>query len=334
MDDRITSAHGGGGEKYRELVHEVFLPAYSNEYIEPLGDSALLPGARKIAFTTDSYVVKPLFFPGGDIGSLAISGTVNDLAVSAAVPKYISVGMVIEAGFEIKTLKKIVSSISNTAKKAKVSVVTGDTKVIESRGNGDGIFINTAGVGVFPEGRSIPPQKIEAGDRIIISGPIASHGTAVLLEREKIGFSSKIKSDAAPLNRLVERALERGQNSVRAMRDPTRGGVAAVLNEWVTPDTDIVLYGDSGLARPDVCAVCNILGLDPLIIANEGVIMFAVAKDFAQSVLDGIKKDPKGKAAVIAGEVRKGTGSVYSATEFGSYRRIITPRGELLPRIC
>lgn len=333
MDDRITSAHGGGGEKYRELVREVFLPAYSNEYIEPLGDSAVLTGARKIAFTTDCYVVKPLFFPGGDIGSLAVSGTVNDLAVSAAVPKYISVGMIIEAGFEMQVLKKIVSSISNTAKKAKISVVTGDTKVIESE-RGDGIFINTAGVGIFPEGRSVPPQKIEAGDRIIISGHIASHGTAVLLEREKIRFSNKIKSDAAPLNRLVERALKRGQNAVHAMRDPTRGGVAAVLNEWATPDTDIVLYGEAGLARPDVSAVCGILGLDPLIVANEGVIMFAVAKEFAQSVLDSIKKDHNGKDAVIAGEVRKGTGSVYSATEFGSYRKIITPRGELLPRIC
>ncbi len=334
MDDYITLAHGSGGEKYRELVREVFLPAYSNEYLDPLTDSAILQGSEKIAMTTDSYVVRPLFFPGGDIGSLAVSGTVNDLAVSGACPKYISVGMILEAGLETAVLKKAVSSIARTAKEADVHIVTGDTKVIESRGGSDGIFINTAGVGVFPEGRAVPTQKPEDGDLIIISGYAASHGMAVMAEREHLEFSPPIQSDAAPLGKLVQEVLQNKNNTVHAMRDPTRGGVAAVLCEWAATDTDIYIYDSAVPVRPDVSAACRLLGMDPLFIANEGIIMFAVPESCAESVLLSIKNNEKGKNAVIIGEVKKGSGAVYAKTEVGSKRRIIMPRGELLPRIC
>jgi hydrogenase expression/formation protein HypE len=333
MDDFITLAHGSGGEKYRELVQQVFQPAFSNEYLNPLTDSAVLKGADRIAMTTDSYVVRPLFFPGGDIGRLAVSGTVNDLAVSGACPKYISVGMILEAGLEIDTLVRIVDSMARTAEEAGVCIVTGDTKVVESK-SADGIFINTAGLGVFLPDQTVPAQKIAAGDCIIISGYAASHGMAVMTKRENIEFSPSIESDVAPLGKLVNAVLENSNHSIHAMRDPTRGGVAATLCEWVTADTDIILYDNAVPVRPDVSAACRILGLDPLYIANEGVILFAVPKDCAKSVLESLQKEPNGKNAAVIGEVRKGNGKVNAVTELGSHRRILMPSGELLPRIC
>lgn len=333
MESKITMSHGSGGEKYRELVQEIFLPAYCNEYLSPLTDSAILTGKEKIAMTTDSYVVKPLFFPGGNIGSLSVSGTVNDLAVSGAIPKYISVGMIIEAGFEIKELKKIVDSISDTAKKAGVKIVTGDTKVVESK-SADGIFINTAGVGVFPSDRKIPAQKIKAGDKIIVSGSIASHGMAVMNARNNLGFIPPIESDAAPLGNLVNAILKNGDYIVNAMRDPTRGGVAATLCEWVTPDTDIFINQSSVPIRPDVSAACRLLGLDPLHIANEGVILFSVPENCANHVLSVLRKEKYGRDSAIIGEVREGSGTVSAVTNFGSKIRIMMPKGELLPRIC
>ncbi|MDP4132509.1 MAG: hydrogenase expression/formation protein HypE [Bacillota bacterium] len=334
MDDKIMLAHGSGGEKYRELVKEIFLPAYSNEFLNPLNDSAILTGGEKIAMTTDSYVVKPLFFPGGDIGSLAVSGTVNDLAVSGAYPKYISVGMILEAGLSMSTLSKIVDSIARTAKEAGVQIVTGDTKVIENRGSSDGIFINTAGIGIFPKGRAVPQQKIEVGDRIIISGYAASHGMAVMAKREDLGFLPPILSDAAPLGDLTAAVLNNKNHIINAMRDPTRGGVAATLCEWVTTDTDIILYDNSVPVRPDVSAACSLLGLDPLFIANEGIILLCVPESCAESVLTSLKSNKHGEYARIIGEVRKGNAAVKAVTEFGSYRRIMMPSGELLPRIC
>lgn len=334
MDDKITLAHGSGGEKYRELVREVFLPAYSNEYFDPLNDSAVLKGSAKIAMTTDSYVVRPLFFPGGNIGSLAVSGTVNDLAVSGAHPEYISIGMIIEAGFETAILLKIVESVASTAREAGVRIVTGDTKVIENKGTSDGIYINTAGIGIFDSEQKIPPQRIEAGDRIIISGYAASHGMAVMNEREHLGFSPPIESDAAPLGKMIETVLKNQNNTVHAMRDPTRGGVAATLCEWVTQDTDIILYENALPVKPDVSAACKLLGLDPLFIANEGIILLSVPENCAESVLDSLKSTEHGKNAVVIGEVRKGSGRVIAETGFGAHRRIFMPRGELLPRIC
>ena len=334
MNEKITLAHGSGGEKYRELVKEVFLPAFSNEFLSPLTDSAILLGGQTIAMTTDSYVVRPLFFPGGDIGSLAVSGTVNDLAVSGAIPKYISVGMILEAGLDMSVLLKIVDSIASTAKKAGVHIVTGDTKVIENRGGPSEIFINTAGVGIFPPGRTPPPQKIESGDRIIISGFAAAHGMAVMAEREHLGFSPPIESDAAPLSGLVDQVLSAKNAVVNAMRDPTRGGVAAVLCEWATPETDILLYEADVPVRPDVSAACRLLGLDPLFIANEGILLFAVPASSVNSVLSAIKSHELGQNAKVIGEVIKGSGSVFAVTEYSSRRKIFMPRGELLPRIC
>lgn len=333
MDEVITLAHGSGGEKSRELVEQLFLPAYSNPYLNPLTDSAILTVSEKIAMTTDSYVVRPLFFPGGDIGRLAVSGTVNDLAVSGACPKFLSVGMILAAGLEISVLQRIVKSIADTAKEAGVQIVTGDTKVVEQN-SADRIFINTAGIGVFPAGRSVPPQKIEAGDCIIASGFIASHGMAVMAERNNLGFMPAIESDVAPLGKMVDAVLQENGNLVHALRDPTRGGVAATLCEWVTADTDILLYDQELPMRADVRAACKILGLDPLFIANEGVVLFAAARSCAQNVLSALQKDPHGSHAVLIGEVRKGSGKVYTITEFGSRRRILMPRGELLPRIC
>ncbi len=334
MDDVISLAHGAGGEKYRELVAEVFLPAFKNEYIDPLGDAAILPGAEKIAMTTDSFVVRPLFFPGGDIGSLAVSGTVNDLAVSGASPRYLSVGMVIEAGFSVSTLHRIAESMAHTAESAGVRIVTGDTKVIENRGLPDGITVNTAGVGVFPPDWEIPSQRIAAGDKIIVSGCIASHGMAIMNERNRLGFSPPIESDAMPLAGMVQNVLADTECTVHAMRDPTRGGLAAVLCEWMVHGCDIVLYNGAVPVRKDVSAACALLGLDPLYIANEGVIVFCVPSGCADRVLSRLHDTPQGKNAVIAGEVRQGRGAVLEETEVGSLRAINMPRGELLPRIC
>lgn len=332
MQKKITLAHGSGGEAYRELVQEVFLPAYSNDILKPLTDSAICSAGEKIAMTTDSYVIKPLFFPGGDIGRLCVSGTVNDLAVSGAYPKYLSVGMIIEAGFEMETLVCIVKSIAMTAKEAGVSIVTGDTKVVEG-GSADGIFINTAGIGVFTQDRQPLPQKIAPGDKIIISGYMGSHGMAIMAVRENMGFTPPIESDVAPIAILVDRVLQNGCK-VNAMRDPTRGGVAATLCEWVTVDTDIALYDSMLPVRPDVSAACGILGMDPLYIANEGIMLLSVPDPYVEQVIASLHSVDSGKNAAIIGEVKKGCGNVYAVTDYETSRKIMMPRGELLPRIC
>jgi hydrogenase expression/formation protein HypE len=332
MQKKITLAHGSGGEAYRELVQEVFLPAYSNDMLSPLTDSAVCGAGEKIAMTTDSYVIKPLFFPGGDIGRLCVSGTVNDLAVSGASPRYLSVGMIIEAGFEMEALVRIVKSIAMTAKEAGVSIVTGDTKVVEG-GSADGIFINTAGIGVFTEERQPLPQRIAPGDKIIISGYMASHGMAIMAARENMGFTPPIESDVAPIAALVDRVLESGCK-VNAMRDPTRGGVAAILCEWVTRDIDIAIYNSMLPVRPDVSAACEILGMDPLYIANEGIMLLSVPPSYAEQVLLSLHSVEDGKNAAIIGEVKKGCGDVYAVTDYGTKRKIMMPQGEMLPRIC
>lgn len=332
VEKTITLAHGSGGEAYRELVKEVFLPAFSNDILRPLTDSAICAAGEKIAMTTDSYVIKPLFFPGGDIGRLCVSGTVNDLAVSGACPKYLSVGMIIEAGFEMETLKRIVKSIAMTAKEAGVAIVTGDTKVVEG-GSADGIFINTAGIGVFTKDRQPLPQKIVPGDKIIISGCMASHGMAIMAARQNMGFTPPIESDVAPIASLVDSVMQNGCK-VNAMRDPTRGGVAATLCEWVTPDTDIAIYDSMLPVRPDVSAACEILGMDPLYIANEGIMLMSVTAGYSEKALTSLRSEKLGKNAAIIGEVKAGSGNVYTVTDYGTKRKIIMPQGEILPRIC
>lgn len=332
MQTKITLAHGSGGEAYKELVHEIFLPAFSNEYLRPLTDSAVCRAGEMIAMTTDSFVIKPLFFPGGDIGRLCICGTVNDLAVSGAYPRYISVGMILEAGFEIEKLIRIVDSMAITAKEAGVFIVTGDTKVVEG-GCADGIFINTAGVGVFTAERPPLSQKVALGDNIIISGYMASHGMAIMSARENMGFTPPIKSDVAPISALADTVLKKGC-TIHAMRDPTRGGVAATLYEWITPETDIEIYNKSIPIRPDVSAACDILGMDPLYIANEGIMLLSVPARYAEIVLTALHSVHEGKNASIIGEIKKGCGNVYALTDYGTSRRVLRPKGELLPRIC
>jgi len=340
MQDKITLAHGSGGQACRELVEEIFLPAFSNNMLNPLTDSAVCEAGEKIAFTTDSFVIKPLFFPGGDIGRLSICGTVNDLAVSGAVPKYISVGMILEAGFETDVLRRIIASMAETAKEAGVSIVTGDTKVVEG-GSADGIFINTAGVGIFSKNRPPLTQKAMPGDKILISGNMASHGMAVMAAREKMEFSPPILSDAAPLAALADGVLQKGFE-IHAMRDPTRGGVAATLCEWVYDGIDIAIYDECLPVRSDVSAACRMLGLEPLLIANEGIMLLSVPERFALQTLTALRSTKIGKDAAIIGEVKevkevkegKKGGNVYAVTPWGTSRKIILPRGGLLPRIC
>lgn len=332
MTQIVTMAHGSGGAAYRELVEEVFLPAFHNEYIAPLTDSAILEGASRVAMTTDGYVVQPLFFPGGDIGRLAVCGTVNDLAVSGATPRYLSSAMVIEAGFPVETLRRIVRSMADTAREAGVSIVTGDTKVVPS-GACDGIHITTSGMGVFPEGAFIPPQRIEAGDAIIISSFIASHGMAVMAERGKMGFSPPIESDVRPMNQAVRGVLAAGVRP-RAMRDPTRGGVAATLCEWACGSFDILIEEDALPIRSDVAAACAILGIDPLYVANEGAVLFAVAQEDLFKTLDALKCLSYCEQAAVIGGVCAGAGMVAARTRIGTFRRIAPIYGEQLPRIC
>ena len=310
----------------------MFALAFSYEYLITLSDAAICQASERIAMTTDSYVVKPLFFPGGDIGRLCISGTVNDLAVSGACPKYISVGMIIEAGFDLSSLARIAQSMAETAMEAGVCIVTGDTKVVEG-GSVDGIFINTAGIGVFSDERPPLNQKILPGDRIILTGYMASHGIAILAAREEIHFTPPVESDVAPLAALANAALNTGC-IINAMRDPTRGGVAATLCEWAHDNTDIEIVDRSLPIRPDVSAACGILGMDPLYIANEGIMVLSVPECHAENVLAALQNNPLGEHAAIIGQVKKGHGHVYTVTEVGTKRKVMLPQGELLPRIC
>ncbi len=332
MTDKITLAHGAGGELYRELVEDVFVPAYGNETLGQLNDSAVCPGAGKIAVTTDSFVISPLFFPGGDIGRLSVCGTVNDLSVSGAVPAYLTVGMIIEAGFETEKLKKITASIAAAAKEAGVKIVTGDTKVVES-GKADGIYINTAGVGFFSPEKPPVTQQPCPGDVVIASSFLGEHGTAVMTARAGMSFSPAPKSDVRPINGAVAALLESGAE-VHAMRDPTRGGAAAVACEWCRGrQIDIELNSElpvSGITA-DVCAL---LGIDPLFVADEGAFIASVKAEDAEKALSALKKHPYGENACVIGRVSEGTGKVWRQTELGVRRRITLPAGEILPRIC
>lgn len=333
MTDKITLAHGSGGELYRQMVNEIFLPAFSNEIYAELNDSAVCRGADKIALTTDSFVVNPLFFPGGDVGSLAVSGTVNDLSVSGAKPLYLTVGMIIEAGFETEKLGKICSSIAHTTAEAGVRIVTGDTKVVE-KGKCDGIYINTAGVGVFDEIHKPVSGHICEGDVIICSGCIARHGTAIMSARHSLSFEPAPVSDAAPLFELTD-ALAKAGIEIHAMRDPTRGGVAATLCEW-TENTALDIVVDSCSLPVDrrTESVCSMLGIEPMNIANEGVILFSVPKAEASRTVDILRALKHGADASLCAEVESGSGKVYMLTEIGAKRRVLMPSGEILPRIC
>ncbi len=333
-EDKVLLAHGGGGIMMRELV-SMIVGRLRSGTDGPLQDSAILDmRAGRIAFTTDSFVIDPLFFPGGDIGHLAVCGTVNDLAVSGAVPRVISLSFIIEEGLEMETLGRICDSIAATAAEAGVAVVTGDTKVVE-RGKADGIFINTTGIGTMPDGIDLSSAGARPGDLILVNGTIGDHGLAILSLRQGIDFGSELRSDTAPLSRLIVPMLE-SVEGIRAMRDATRGGLAAVLNE-IAGDSRVSVWIDEGSIpiRESVRSGCELMGYEPMHIANEGKFVTVVDPDQAEKALDFMKAHDLGADAAVIGEVKEEpAGTVILRTSFGGERVIDVPYGDLLPRIC
>jgi hydrogenase expression/formation protein HypE len=336
-DSKVTMAHGGGGRQARELITGLFRKHFGNPVFNQLNDSALLvlpAGRRNICFTTDSFVVKPLFFPGGDIGKLAVCGTVNDLSVSGAAPLYISCACVIEEGFPLRDLDRIARSMKDAAAKAGVKIVTGDTKVVE-RGACDGIFINTAGIGLLRKEARLSADLIRPGDKVIVNGPLAEHGLAILASREGLGFGSKIASDCASLEKLTAAVLSSGAK-IRFMRDPTRGGAAAVLNEIVeNRDFGIMLEEDRIPVSRGARALCELLGMDPLYIANEGKVIIIAEAAGAEKILNKMYNNALGRGSRIIGEVvSTPKGRVTIRTSTGGTRILDMPSGDQLPRIC
>ena len=333
-EDKILLAHGSGGKLGHDLVEKGFLPAFDNPLLSRLDDSAVFEARGRLAFTTDSYIVTPIFFPGGDIGKLSVCGTVNDLAMSGAVPLYLSLSFIIEEGFPLSDLGNIVNSIKDAAEEAEVKVITGDTKVV-NKGSVDKLFINTAGVGVVPDGVEISGSNAKPGDKLILSGPLGHHGIAVMSEREGLKFATQVKSDCAPLNRLVAEMLE-VSGDIHCLRDPTRGGLATTLNEFATQSgVGILIYEDWIPVRDEVEAACEMLGFDPFHVANEGRLVAAVAPDDTEKVLKQMRQNKYGTEAAIIGEVRgEHPGKVVMRTRLGASRIVDMLVGELLPRIC
>ena len=331
MSKKILTAHGAGGKLSAELLHEIILPAFDNEILHELHDGAKI---GTLAMTTDSYVVRPIFFRGGDIGKLSICGTVTDLAVTGAVPKYISVGVILEEGFDIDALKKIVASMAAAAREAEVKIVTGDTKVV-GRGQADGIFINTAGVGELIDGVDISAKKICAGMKVLVSGTLGDHATTILAERHGLELPEEIKSDCAPLNKMIREML-RVEPKIAMLRDATRGGVAAVLNEIArAANVGILLDEEKIPVREEVRGVCDILGFDVLELANEGKIVAVVPAESAEKILSVMRKNIYGVDAAEVGEVvANSAGRVGLRTGLGGVRIVDMPAGELVPRIC
>ncbi len=334
--DTVTLAHGGGGKVTHRLIEQILLPALDNPALRELHDGAVVSWQHgSLALSTDSYVISPPFFPGGDIGSLAVHGTVNDLAMCGARPRYLSLAFILEEGFLLKDLWKILVSIRRACDEAELIVATGDTKVVE-HGKGDGIFINTTGIGERVSGVEISPRRIEAGDRLLLSGSIAEHGIAIMSVREGLEFETALESDTAPLWPLVEAILERAGRQVHALRDATRGGVASVLNEMaMAAGVGIVLDEAAVPVRESVKGGCEILGLDPLYVANEGRFVAFVAADAADDVLAAMRDHPLGREACLVGEVvAEHPRVVRLRSRFGGSRVLDMMSGEQLPRIC
>lgn len=330
---KITLAHGSGGSVMHDLIKDLFIKNLSNTFLNRLGDSAFIDaGGGKLAYTTDSFVIDPIFFPGGDIGKLSVCGTVNDLAVSGARPRYLSCGMIVEEGFDYKDLEKITLSIKSACRKAGVSIVAGDFKVVE-KGAVDGIFINTSGVGEVLRDARLSLRHIKPGDKVIINGTIGDHSAAVLLAREELKFRSRVLSDCTPLNNLVASIICK---DIRFMRDPTRGGVATTLNEIAAGSGYNIRIDEPHIPmKESVKALCEILGFDPLYMANEGKLLAVVSAAAAPRVLYRMRKHPLGKNSMIIGEIEKKKDSrVYLKTNIGGTRIIDMLRGEQLPRIC
>jgi len=333
--DRILLDHGSGGRISNNLITEMMLPAFNNPVLSKMEDGASLDiGGGRLAFSTDSYVVDPIFFPGGNIGDLAVNGTVNDVAMCGARPLFLSAAMIIEAGFAKADLKVILDTMGRAAEKAGVQIVTGDTKVVP-QGSIDKIFINTAGIGMIPEGVQISAANARPGDQIILSGPIADHGMAVLTQREGLYFNSPVKSDSAALNQMVSRMLD-VYNDIHVLRDPTRGGVGTALNEIAAQSgIGIRILEDRIPVRDSVAALCELLGFDPLYVANEGNLLAFVDSSHAEAVLSAMKQDTLGKEARIIGEVVSDhSGRVIMETAIGGERIVDMLSGEQLPRIC
>ncbi len=331
----ILLAHGSGGKLTHELIEKMFLPQFRNELLEPLHDGAVFTqGGTRFAFSTDSYVINPIFFPGGNIGELAVNGTVNDISMCGARPLYLSAAFIIEEGLPIDDLWKIVLSMQDAAKKAGVLLVTGDTKVVD-RGKGDKIFINTSGVGIVDDEVDISPKRLRAGDEIIVNGEIALHGIAIMSVREGLEFETTIRSDTTALNHLVEEMFRTTKN-IHVLRDPTRGGIATILNEIAGQSgLGIVIDEKSIPVRDDVKGACEILGLDPLYIANEGKLLAFVSPEDSEKLLTAMRAHPLGKdSAVIGKVVDSHAGTVVMKSEIGGTRVVDMLTGEQLPRIC
>lgn len=334
--DTVTLAHGGGGKLTQKLITELFQPALDNPFLRELHDGAVVPWEDgQLALTTDSYVISPPFFPGGNIGSLAVHGTVNDLAMCGAQPLYLSLAFILEEGFRLKDLWEILVSIREAADRLGIQVVTGDTKVVE-RGKGDGIFINTTGIGRVLPGIHISPRRIRPGDKILLNGPIAEHGIAILSLREGLSFETSLESDTAALWPLVEKILSVGKDKVHALRDATRGGVASAVNELAqSAHVGMVLEESEIPVRDAVQGACEILGLDPLFVANEGKFLAFVDPEIAEEILEVMRADSLGREARIIGEVvDEHPGIVRLKTWLGGSRVVEMISGEQLPRIC
>ena len=332
---KIIKAHGSGGKYTKDLIEQIFLKHFRNDELSELSDSAILSMEKgRIAFATDSHVIQPIFYPGGNIGKLAVAGTVNDLAVSGAIPKYLSCGFIIEEGFEIEELEKIVISMAETANGTGVKIVTGDTKVV-AKGEADKIFINTSGIGIIPKNVNLSPKNIKVGDKVILSGNIGEHATAILLARENFTVKSNIKSDCNPINEMTEKLLSE-ISSIRVMRDPTRGGVATVLNEFVeNRQFGIRLFENKIPVSDEVIGICEPFGFDPLYLANEGKFICITDEKDAEKCVKILHKFKLGKNAEIIGKViNEASGKVLLNTQLGTDRVLNVLTNEILPRIC
>ena len=332
----VQMGHGSGGRMMSELISTLFQRHFSNPFLDALDDGATLPApAGRLVYSTDSYVVDPLFFPGGNIGDLAVNGTINDLCMCGATPLYLSAGFIIEEGFPLDELEQIVHSMAEAARGANTLIVSGDTKVVD-KGKADRLFINTSGIGVLSIQHAMGSHHLRRGDAILLSGPIGDHGMAVLSQRQDLGFSSTLRSDTAALHEMSAALLRACGEAVHALRDPTRGGLAAVLNEFARASHVAIELQEAAIpVRPQVAAACDVLGLDPLYIANEGKMGVVVAAERAQAALDVLRGDPLGAAAERIGEVCAGNpGQVSMHTPLGGWRIIDQPYSDPLPRIC
>ena len=331
----IVMGHGAGGKMMNDLIRHLFAAEFKNDLLGQMADATVIePGAGRLAFTTDLFVVSPLIFPGGDIGELAVNGTVNDLAMSGAKPLYLSAGFILEEGLPMETLGRLCASMRRACTAAGVQVATGDTKVV-NKGHGDGIYINTSGIGRIPAGVEIGPTRAKPGDAVIVSGTMGDHGIAIMSVREGLKFQSEIKSDTAPLNGLVAAMLE-NTTEIHCLRDATRGGLAAVLNELAESSKVGIEFDEVKVpVRPEVTAACEMLGLDPLFIANEGKLVALIPEKYAESTLAVMRKQTYGKEATIIGKVvEQHAGRVVAKTSIGGSWVVDLPAGELLPRIC